>query len=134
MAKAKRRLRRVTMRSPKPSPKMKAVAVAMLTQAEDLFDLASGLDTEVRDDVSEGLAYVVYAGYDTMAIAECVSDCDHVAYIQAKTYQWFRSRGFVEWFCAGASTLFKTSPRMFFRHTKATKVPGGVKLTKEKVA
>jgi hypothetical protein len=116
MTVAKRnKLRRVTMRKATPSAKMHAVADAMLKHAQEVLDLASGLDTAVRDEVAEGLAYVVYAAYDTMGIAECVSDFDAVAFIQAKTYEWFRERGFVEWFCAGASTLFRTSPRSFFR-------------------
>ena len=84
--------------------------------------------------MSEGIAYIVYAAYDTLGIAECVSDFDSGAYIQQKTYEWFRKREYVEWFCAGASTLFKTTPRCFFRF-KAAKAKSGKAtiLTAEKV-
>jgi len=104
-----------TQRKPKPSATLKRVAVEMLAHAEQLLALGDGLDTSPRDTLSEGLAFVVYIAYDTMAVAECVDTTDFVEYIQHKTYQWFRDHGFVEWFCAGASTLFKTSPRLFFR-------------------
>jgi len=127
-------MRRPGRRAPKPNAKMKTLATAMLFEAEKLFEMASGLDTVVRDEVSEGLAFVVYAAFDTLAIAECVSDFDHVDFIQHKTYEWFREKGFVEWFCAGASTLFRTTPRSFFR-VKAIKARSGkaTLLTREKV-
>lgn len=126
-------MRRITQRRPKISLKLRALAASMLDQAQTLFDASADLDTDVRDTVAEGLARIVYAAYDTSAIAECVSDFDCVPYIQTKTCEWFRQRGFVEWFCVGASTLFRTSPRNFFRY----KVTPGKKVTRikrEKVA
>jgi len=127
-------MKRFKRRRPKPNAKLKTLATAMLFEAETLFGMATDLDTAVRDEVHEGLAFVVYAAFDTLAIAECVSDSDHVAFIQQKTYEWFRDKGFVEWFCAGASTLFRTTPRSFFR-VKAVKARSGkaTLLTREKV-
>lgn len=132
MKRAKRT--RVTHRQPKVDPKLKAHAESMLAQAQAMFDAANGLDTEVRDTVAEGLAFIVHSAYDTLSIAECVSASDDVAFIQARTYEWFRERGFVEWFCAGASTLFKTTPRSFFR-IKTAKARSGkaVVFSREKV-
>jgi hypothetical protein len=103
---------------------MAALAQSMLDQAEAMLLSASNLDTAVRDSVSEGLAFLVHAAFDTRAIAECVSEFDMGPYIQHCTYQWFRDRGYVEWFCAGASTLFRTSPRCFYR-MKVRKAPSG---------
>ncbi len=110
---------------------MKALGEKMLLQAQYLFDESGSLDTAVRDHVHEGLAHIVYGAYDTIGMATCVDEfCE---FIQVKTYEWFRERGFVEWFCVGASTLFNTTPRQFYR----TKVTVGNKVTrfkKEKVA
>lgn len=131
--KVMKRSRRITHRKPSYSAKMDTLANMMLSEAQALFRDSANLDTAVRDIVSEGLARIVYAAYDTKACAECVSDFDSIAYIQTKTYEWFRERGFVEWFCAGASTLFRTSPRDFFR-MKATQLKKAVRITKEKIA
>lgn len=122
--KAKRiRRRAVTHRAPKFNKRMDDLGKAMLAEAEQLFKDSDNLDTAVREVVHDGLAYIVHAAYDTLACANCVSDVDFGAYIQAKTYEWFRERGFVEWFCVGASTLFQTTPRNFFRYR--VKVPKG---------
>jgi len=107
---------------------------SMLQQAESLLQQSSDLDTAVRDTVADGLARIVFSAYDTRAVAECVSDFDSGPYIQAKTYEWFRERGFVEWFCAGASVLFRTTPRLFYRiRVKAKPKQHVTVLAKEKV-
>lgn len=126
-------MRRVTQRRPKINLKMRALAASMLEQAQAIFDQSANLDTAVRDIVSEGLARIVFAAYDTSACAECVSDFDSVAYIHTKTYEWFRARGFVEWFCVGASTLFLTTPRNFYRY-KVNRANKAVRIKREKVA
>lgn len=134
-AKTKRRMRSVSkIRQPRVDPKLDSVAQELLDRAESLWQTARGLDTAVGDIMAEGIARIVHCAYDTRAIAQCISDFDHVNYIQAKTYEWFRERGFVEWFCAGASTLFMTSPRNFFR-VRQTKARSGkaVVFTREKV-
>lgn len=138
VTKPKRRMRKVTRigREARRDPKLDAVAQSMFDQAEAMLLTASSLDTAVRDSVSEGLAFLVHAAFDTRAIAECVSEFDMGPYIQQNTYQWFRDRGFVEWFCAGASTLFKTSPRCFYRmkFRKASgKDPKATIISREKV-
>lgn len=125
-------LKRRAYRQPRINRSMGVVAEVMLADAQKLFELSADLDTAVRDVVYEGLARIVYAAYDTRAVAECVSDFDCAPYIQEKVYQWFRDHEFVEWFCVGASTLFKTSARCFFR-VRRKKVKGVTILTHEKV-
>jgi hypothetical protein len=113
--------RRQYNRKPRRDQSLADLSAKMLDRAQHLFDESADLDTAVRDVVYEGLAYIVYAAFDTRAVAECVSDFDCGPYIQQHTYQWFRDHEFVEWFCAGASTLFKTTPRCFFRFRRANK-------------
>ena len=134
MKTARRRLRSVPGRAAKRDAKLEAVGVSMLAQAETLLKRSSELDTAVRDTVANGLAYLVYAAYDTIAVAQLVSEFDMGPFIAQKTYEWFRERGFVEWFCAGASTLFRTQPRYFYR-TKVSKARSGkaVVFSREKV-
>ncbi len=127
-------MRKVSQRKAKYSARLDARAGAMLDHAQQLFDSAADLDTAVRDVVYEGIARIVYAAYDTKGCAECISDFDFAGYIEQRTYEWFRERGFVEWFCVGASTLFRNSPREFFRiHTAQAKHRKAMIITKEKV-
>jgi len=124
--------KKLTHRMPRKAPHLIKLAAQMLARSEELFRATGDLDTFVRDVVSEGLARLVYAAYDTKAIGECIADFDSADYIAEKTSEWFRSRGFAEWFCNGAATLFRTSRRDFFR----TKVMHRKKVTilkKEKV-
>lgn len=124
-----------TKRKQRINVTMDKLATSMLERAQALFEESSGLDTAVRDIVAEGLARIVHAAYDTRGCAQCVSDFDFAPYIETKTYEWFRERGFVEWFCVGASTLFKTSPRSFFRVlAKQAKSGKAMILTHEKVS
>ncbi len=127
-------MRKVPYRKAKYSARLAARSAAMLDHAQQLFDGAADLDTAVRDSVYEGLARIVYAAYDTKGCAECISDFDFAGYIEQRTYEWFRERGFVEWFCVGASTLFRNSPREFFRiRTAKAKSGKATVITKEKV-
>ena len=119
-------MRKISTRlKPRPNAKLNEHALAMLDRAEWLLVSAKNLDTAPRDVVAEGLAYIVYAAFDTLAIAECISNSDLTAYIHQRTYMWFRNRGFLEWFCAGASTLFRTSDPVFFRESLVTQLKGG---------
>jgi hypothetical protein len=131
--KRRRRGRVVTQRPPKVDLKMQRLADSMLAQAQALFDSSADLDTCVRDTVYEGLARIIYAAYDTQACAQCVSDFDSVQYIQTKTYEWFRSHEFVEWFCVGASILFRNSRREFFRMKTSKNRAGHMVISREKV-
>jgi hypothetical protein len=115
---------------------MQKVADTMLGHAEALFRGSADLDTAVRDIVYEGLARIVYAAYDTQAFAQVVADFDSISYIQTKTYNWFRDRDFVEWFCVAASTLFRNSRNdAWYRVAIASPTKGkGIKVTHEKVS
>lgn len=127
--------RMVTHRRLKVNASMQTLADSMLAGCQMLFNGSRNLDTCVRDTVYEGLAHVVYAAYDTQACAQNVSDFDSISYIQTKTYEWFRSRDFVEWFCVAASTLFKNSRRDFYRYKSAPAKSGkAIVMTREKVA
>jgi hypothetical protein len=110
-------VKRKTRRAYKPNSKLGIVANQMLEKAGEIFAMSSELDTTIRDTVADGLAYLVYSAFDTRAIAENIVEFNVAEYIQHCTYQWFRDRGFVEWFCVGASTLFRTTPRHFFQRT-----------------
>ena len=141
MAIKQNKTRRISQRQPKFNVKMDNLATTMLEQAQALFEGSSYLDTIIRDITAEGLARIVYCAYDTQAIAArteftegTLSDFDAVNYIQSKTYDWFREKGFVEWFCVGASTLFRTTPREFYR-MKAKKARSGKAtiISKEKI-
>jgi hypothetical protein len=123
----RRRLRAITHRAPRFDKRMDALATSMLEKAHELYEQSGDLDTTVRHSLAKGLAYIVHAAYDTQAIAQCVSDFDSAGYIQQKVYEWFRQREYVEWFCVGASTLFSTTPRMYFRF-KTTQKKGAVKI------
>jgi len=88
-----------------------AKADALLEHCRDVWRDAAGLDTAVRDSIAHGLASLVHAAFDCRAIAIEFRDTESwIAFIRSSTAQWFRDRGFVEWFCAGAATLFMTSP------------------------
>jgi hypothetical protein len=116
-------MRRVKRATHKPNLKMDALAQSMLDQAEKIFQQSASLDTAVRDVVSEGLARLVYAAYDTRGCAQLISDFDFRDYIEEQTYKWFRDHGYVEWFCRGAAVLFRTSERQFFRSLQWRRLP-----------
>jgi len=81
----------------------------LLGYAKVIFEKTSGLDTAVRDSVSLGLAYLVEAAYDCKASTLDLDTEAFFAFIETSTAQWFRSRGFADWFCVGAASLFRTS-------------------------
>ena len=109
----KRIRRRVPQRTGPPPKIYGKVAAELLEHAERIWSIADGLDTAVRDTVAQALAYIVHSAFDTQSIAAKIpSDGSH-AYITGATEQWFRDRGFAEWFCHGAGQLFHTSrPRI----------------------
>ena len=101
----RRRLRKATHRFPSPSAvaAYRAQADRYLKQVSEIFKDSANLDTAVRDSISTGLASIVHAAHDCLAWA----------FIESSTAEWFRTRGFAEWFCAGAANLFCTSrPRI----------------------
>lgn len=105
-------MRKVTHRD-RPSGSIKALGERYLKIAEELWREADTLDTAVRDTVAKGLADIVYAAYDCIASSLDLSTDAWSAYIDHATGEWFRARGFAEWFCVGASTGFRTSrPRV----------------------
>ncbi len=83
----------------------------MLSHCRDIWEESSGFDTAVRDSVASGLAYLVHAAFDCRSIALDFQDFESGnAFIDNSTAEWFRERGFVEWFAAGAASLFNTTP------------------------
>lgn len=89
-------------------------ADAMLKHCEEVWDLASGFDTAVGDTVAEGLAHLLNAAYDCRAIALDFRDFEsRNSFIDGSIAEWFRVRGFAEWFCLAAASGFRTSrPRI----------------------
>jgi hypothetical protein len=86
----------------------------LLEHAEEIWRKAAGLDTAVRDEIAEGVARIVRAGYDCLATNIPYHTTDEwMAYIDHATAEWFRERGFAEWFCIAASQGFNSSrPRI----------------------
>jgi hypothetical protein len=78
--------------------------------AEAIFKECSGLDTAMRDITHDGLARLVYVAYDTLACNQDWPPEQQQAFIEHSTAEWFRSRGFVEWYCIGASHCFSRIP------------------------
>ena len=120
----KKGFRRVTYREkpgpPKPGPikSLEWYADETLRACGERWEAASGLDTAIRDDVAQGLAYLVYSAYDSISCSRGIgwgSD-DYsagYAYVAGSTAQWFRERGFAEWFCIAAGCLFNNQrPRL----------------------
>ena len=67
----------------------------------------------VRDGICTGLAYLVHAAYDCEACALGMHDEAFHSFISSATANWFRDRGFAEWFCSAAASQFSTSrPRI----------------------
>lgn len=86
-------------------------AGGLLAHAESIWEQAQNYDTAVRDSISDGLAYIVNAAYDCQANAMEFTDTEAwLLFIESSTAAWFRKRGFVEWFCGAAASLFRTTP------------------------
>ena len=103
------RRRRYVMRAPRVNQAMNDAGYAMLDYAEKIYKHAQGLDTGVRDSVSTGLAAIVTAAYDSLAIGQAVPNDSRESFIASSTAKWFREKGFMEWFCIGASSEYRTS-------------------------
>lgn len=78
--------------------------------AEAIFTECGGLDTAMRDVSHDGLARLIYVAYDTVACNQNLPAEQQQAFIEHSTAEWFRSRGFVEWYCIGASHCFSRIP------------------------
>ena len=100
------------------------IADRMLGHAEAVYEEASGLDTAVRDSVAEGLAAIVFAAYDCRAIAKNLQGDEWHSFCAGATAEWFRKRGFVEWFCQAAACGFRADPPRSLEHTVVFRSPG----------
>jgi hypothetical protein len=78
--------------------------------AEAIFQECGGLDTAMRDISHDGLARLIYVAYDTIACNQNWPPEQAQQFIEQSTAEWFRSRGFVEWYCIGASHCFSRIP------------------------
>ena len=88
-------------------------AEEILADCDRIFEAADTLDTAVREDVSTGLAYLLYSAYDSQACSLGLEGEAFCSFSANATAEWFRQRGFAEWFCIGAGTLFNASrPRI----------------------
>jgi len=109
----RRSLRRIHVRTLSTAEKKRwnNAADKMLSHCREVYELSSGFDTTVRDSVASGLAYLVHAAFDCRSIALDFKDFESSnAFIDNSTAEWFRERGYVEWFSAGAASLFNTTP------------------------
>lgn len=103
--------RKAVIRNPRFSRQMAELSVYFLTTADEILCRSGGLDTAVRDNVAEGLATIVRAGHDCAAgnIAFATTD-QWMNFIDNATADWFRARGFAEWFCLAAANGFRSGP------------------------
>lgn len=111
--KTKRRRRGATHRplSIRERKRWNEHAEAMLELAMQIHERSRDFDTAVRDSISTGLAYIVHAAFDCRSIALGLPDIESIfSYVDSSTAEWFRQRGYVEWFSAGAAQLFHTTP------------------------
>ena len=82
----------------------------LLNIAEEIRRKVFNCDTAVRDSVSEGLAYIVQAGNDcTAQNIEFNTTEQWMSFIDNATADWFRERGYAEWFCVAAANGFRLS-------------------------
>ena len=91
------------------------IAATLLQTADEAFKASAGLDTAVRDSISQGLAHVVEAAFDSEAVARGYEGIDFDVFVLKATAQWFREREYTEWFCEAAAVCFRSSrPRTNF--------------------
>lgn len=110
--------RRVTQRKPRFNKTMADLGKWLLDTAEEIHRKSQILDTGVRDSVSEGLAYIVQAGNDCVASNLDLTTEQWMSFIDNATADWFRIRGYAEWFCIGAACQFRKSrPRILTEMT-----------------
>ena len=106
-------MRRITHRKPSFSKALDKTSRELLQTADRVFALSDNLDTAVRDTIADGLARLVNSAYDCQAMNLNLDGDAFLAFISSSTAEWFRSRGFAEWYCLGAGSLFHTSrPRI----------------------
>lgn len=117
--KLSRMKRRVTKRKFRFNKAIQERGEALLNLAYEAWQKADGLDTAVRDEVAEGVARIVRAGYDCLASNIPYHTTDEwMAFIDHATAEWFRDRGFAEWFCIAAARGFNSSrPRILSERT-----------------
>jgi hypothetical protein len=108
----------------------------LLAQAGAIWSESDLLDTAVRDDISTGLAHLVHAAYDSIANSMNIPDATAwMSFIDNATAEWFRERGFAEWFCLAAACSFNTSrPRTLVERTLHVVNPKPRRKTKRKAA
>jgi hypothetical protein len=106
----------IKYQGPSPAYKrmMERIATHILVYCDDTWSgEASGIDTAVRDVLADGIARLLHVAYDCQACALNLHDEANWGFIESSVSGWFRSRGFAEWYCQGAATLFNTSrPRI----------------------
>jgi hypothetical protein len=106
-------MRRVTNRKKRFSKQMADIGRFLLDSSEEVWRKAQSLDTAVRDDIAEGLAHVVHAGYDCLASNHDLTTEGWMSFIDNATADWFRDKGFAEWFALAAANGFRCSrPRI----------------------
>lgn len=93
-----------------PTKRYDALAKEFLDASGAIFDRIGDVDTAVGDGIAKGLAYIVEAGYDCQATSLELQDEAFWSFTQSSTAEWFRSRGFAEWFCQGAGHCWRTHP------------------------
>lgn len=102
----------------KPSPSfvrdMNRTADNILEYCDQLWRSDAAIpDTAVRDVIADGIARLLYAAYDCKGCALGLNDEAFHGFISSSVGSWFRTRGFAEWYCEGAGTLFNnTRPRI----------------------
>lgn len=108
------RVRRVRPLTSAEKARWDRAADAMLKHCEEVWAISGGFDTAVGDTVAEGLAHLLNAAYDCRAIAMDFRDFEsRNSFIDGSIAEWFRVRGFAEWFCLAAASGFRTSrPRV----------------------
>lgn len=119
--------RRVTQRKPRFNKTLEKYGKYLLNTAEEIHRGSATLDTSVRGTISEGLAYIVQAGNDCVASNLDLTTEQWMSFIDNATADWFRTRGYAEWFCIGAACQFRKSrPRILSEMTvkvRRVKVP-----------
>jgi hypothetical protein len=103
----------ISRRSVSPAEKKRwnDAAQLILDRCDELFDLSGNFDTAVRDSMAQGLAPLVQAAFDCRAQTIEFADTEAwMLFIDTSTAEWFREKGFVEWFAAAAGMQFRTTP------------------------
>lgn len=107
--------RKITYSKPSPSfvRDMEKIAARTLETCEMLFREYDSLDTAVRDISHDAIARLLHIAYDCRSCALGLNDAEFSSFIDNSVAEWLRQRGFAEWYCQGAGTLFNRSrPRI----------------------